>query len=119
LVTAGLVVVVGAAFPAVAAGQVGADVAWTTVRESALRSLLPALGLLATVRLAGTNRLASWASLVGALLTLALGTALYAAALGPDARPSARLLAVGVVPFRQVAAVAVVAWAVWIARRAR
>jgi hypothetical protein len=57
--------------------------------------------------------------LVGTLFTLGLGVALYAAALRPDARPAAPAVALTFVPLRQLAAAAVVGWAVWVARRAR
>lgn len=116
---AGLVLAAGAAFPAVAASRVGASVEWTLVRDGALAAALPALGLVWTVRLARDHRLASWAALVGAVLTLALGVALYASALRSGARPTAPVLAVAFVPYRQLAAVAVVAWAVWTARKTR
>ncbi|WP_179299650.1 hypothetical protein [Rubrivirga marina] len=88
--------------------------------DGATYAALPALGLAwVTIRLAGSHRLASWAALLGALLTLGLGVALYAVALRPDARPSAPTLAIAFVPFRQLAAVAVTAWVVWTARRTR
>ena len=45
--------------------------------------------------------------------------ALADAALGPEARPSAPVLAAAFVPLRQLAAVAVTAWAVWVARKTR
>ncbi len=114
-----LVLAAGAAFPAVAAHRVGASPSWAAVGDGALYAALPAAGLLWTVRLARDHRLASWAALVGAVLTLGLGVALYAAALRPDARPSAPTLALAFVPLRQLAAVAVVVWAVWLARRTR
>ena len=119
VVVAGLVLVVGSAFPAVAASRIGASVSWASIADGALAAVLPAVGLLWAVRLARDHRLASWAALVGALLTLGLGVALYAAALRPDAPPVAPMLAVAFVPFRQFAAVAVVAWVVWTARKAR
>ncbi|WP_420454552.1 hypothetical protein [Rubrivirga sp.] len=117
--TAALVLIVGAAFPAVVAERAGAGVPWETVADGALYAALPAVGLVWTVRLARDHRLASWAALVGAVLTLGLGVALYAAALRPDARPSAPVLALAFVPLRQAVAVAFVAWAVWLARRTR
>lgn len=119
VVVAGLVLAVGAAFPAVAAARIGASVSWGAVADGALAAVLPALGLLWTVYLARDHRLASWAALLGALLTLGLGIALYAAALRPGVQPVAPVLAVAFVPFRQLAAVAVVAWVVWTARKTR
>ena len=118
-VVAGLVAAVGAAFPLVAASPRGAWTSWDVAGEAALAAFAPALGLVVVARLARGHRLAAWAALVGAVLTLALGVALYAAALRPEARPSAPALAAAVVPLRQLAAVAVAAWAVWIARRTR
>lgn len=119
LVTAGGVLVAGAAFPAVAALRVGAEPSAGVVLDAAGQALLPSLALAAVVYLAGAHRLAAWSALLGGLLTLGLGVALYASALGPDARAVAPRLAVEVVPLRQLAAVAVTAWVVWIARRSR
>lgn len=120
LVTAGLVLAVGAAFPAVAATRLGASPTLAGVLDGATYAALPALGLAwITLRLARGHRLASWAAFLGALLTLGLGLALYAAALRPDARPSAPVLALAFVPFRQLAAVAVTAWVVWTAGKTR
>ena len=79
----------------------------------------PTAALVFCIRWAGDHRLAAWAALVGTLLVLALGVALYAAALRPDARPSAPLVAFSFVPLRQLAAAAVVGWAVWLAHRTR
>ncbi len=120
LATAALVLAVGAAFPAVAASRAGASPTLTGILDGATYAAMPALGLAwVTLRLARDHRLASWAALLGALLTLGLGVALYAAALRPDARPSAPVLALAFVPFRQLAAVAVTAWVVWTARKTR
>ena len=116
---AGLVLVVGAAFPAVAAARVGAAIDGGMGADGAMAAALPALGLLWTLRLARDHRLATWAALLGALLTLGLGLALYVAALRSGARPTAPVLAVVFVPVRQLAAVAVVAWVVWTARKTR
>lgn len=116
-----LVFVAGAAFPAAAdalrPGLVSAS--WETVARSAGWAAGPAAALLLAVRWARGHPLAAWAALVGTILTLGLGLALYAAALRPDARPSAPAVALTFVPLRQLAAAAVVGWAVWIARRTR
>ena len=114
---AALVWAVGAAFPAVAAR--GGAAGEGALADAALAALAPALGVVAVARFARGHRFAAWAALVGAGLTLALGVALYAAALGPEARPSAPVLAAAFVPLRQLAAVAVTAWAVWVARKTR
>ena len=114
---AGLVAAVGAAFPLAAASTRGGSATWGAVGDAALAAAAPALGLVVVARLARGHRLAAWAALVGAGLTLALGPALYAAALGPEARPHAPVLATAFVPLRQLAAVAVAAWVVWVARR--
>ena len=87
--------------------------------DAVLPSLAPALGLVVAARFARGHRLATWAALVGSLLTLALGVALYAAALQPDARPGAPTIATALVPLRQLVAVLFVAWAVWIVRKTR
>lgn len=111
---AALVVASGAAFPAVAAGgQPSAG----AVADGALVALAPALGLVVVTRQARGRRLSSWAALVGSLLTLALGLALYAAAL-QGTRLGAADLAVSFVSIRQLVAVAVTAWAVWVTRGA-
>ena len=110
---AGGVVVVGAAFP-VAAGFAE----WAAVFDAGFNALAPALGLVVVTRMSRASRLGAWAAFVGGLLTLALGVALYAAALG-SARPGAVALAVAVVPLRQLVAVAVTAWAVWVTRGMR
>ena len=112
---AGLVWTIGAAFPAVAAR--GGPVGEGAFLDAALAALALTLEIVVVARFARGHRLAAWAALVGAGLTLALGVALYAAALRPDARPSAPVLAVAFVPLRQLAAVAVAAWAVWVARK--
>ena len=117
--TAALVGVAGAAFPVVAGRVTGRPVGLEAVLDGAVPALAPALGLVLVTRWARDHRLASWTALVGAVLTLALGVALYAASLREGARPSAPVLALSFVPLRQLAAVAVAAWAVWIARRAR
>ncbi|WP_424521310.1 hypothetical protein [Rubrivirga sp.] len=110
---AGLVLVVGAAFPAVAATRVGLSPSWALVLEGGLAASAPALGLVVVARQA-RSRLSSWAAVVGSLLTLGLGLALYIAAL--RARPGAAVLAVSFVPLRQLVAVAFCGWAVWITR---
>ena len=116
-----LVLAVGAAYPIVAdalrPGPI--DGAWGTVLRSAGWAAGPAAALLLCVRWAAGRHLATWAALVGSILVLALGVALYAAALRPDARPSAPLVAFTFVPLRQLAASAFVGWAVWLARRTR
>lgn len=116
-----LVFLVGAAYPLAAdllrPGPIRP--AWATVVRSAGWAAGPAAALVLCVRWAGAHRLATWTALVGTLLVLALGVALYAAALRPDARPSAPLVAFSFVPLRQLAASAVVGWAVWLARRTR
>ncbi len=113
---AALVAVVGTIFPFVARGE-GASPGM--LADAALPSLAPALGLVVATRFARDHRLATWAALVGAVLTLMLGLALYAAALRPEARAGAPVLATALVPLRQLVAVAFVAWAVWIARKTR
>ena len=118
-VTAALVLAVGAAFPAVAADRAGASPSWAGVLDGATYAAMPALAIVAVARFARGHRLATWAAFLGGLLTLGLGVALYAAALRPEARPSAPVLALAFVPFRQLAAVAVTAWAVWTARKTR
>ena len=115
--TAVLVLIAGAAFPAVAAERAGASPSWAGVLDGATYAALPALALASVARLARDHRLAAWAALLGGLLTFGLGVALYAAALRPGARPSAPVLALAFVPFRQLAAVAVTAWVVWTARK--
>ena len=116
-----LVLAVGTTYPIVAEwiGPFGIEQRMNRVLRSAGWAAGPAAALLLCVRWAGHRRLAAWAALVGTLLVLALGVALYAAALRPDARPSAPLVALTFVPLRQLAAAAVVAWAVWLARRTR
>ena len=110
---AALVLAVGAAFPAVAAHRVGLAPSWDGVLEGGVAALAPALGLVVVARQARSG-VSSWAAVVGSLLTLGLGVALYAAALG--ARPGAAALAVSFVPLRQLVAVAFCGWAVWITR---
>ncbi len=120
-VVAGLVVVVGGAFPVLADALRPGTVALTVdlVVRSAGWAAGPAAALLLCVRWAGTHRLATWTALLGTLLVLTLGVALYLAALRPDARPAAPVVALSFVPLRQLAAVAVVGWTVWLARRTR
>lgn len=79
----------------------------------------PAAVLVWSTGRVGGRPLAASAALVGTLLVLALGAGLYAAALRPEARPSAPALALTFVPVRQLVAAAFVGWAVWLARRAR
>ena len=109
LVVAALVAGSGAAF----AGLAGLPVA-----ESGLLAVLPGAGLAATVGMARGRRLASWAALWGGVLVFALGVGLYGAAL-ESPRPLAVPFALGLVPMRQLAGVAVVGWAVWLTRRVR
>ena len=115
---AAVLVVVGAAFPAVVAHSLGGSASLEAVGRGALGSLAPALALVVVARLAGGHRLGAWTAVVGAALTLGLGVALYAAALGSES-PVAPAVAVRLVPLRQLAACAFAAWAVWLARRAR
>lgn len=89
-----------------------------TVAESLARALVP-YGLLGLVVVwARSGRTATWTAFVGTLLTLVLGAALYARALGPEAHPGAPALALSFVPLRQTAAAAVTATLVSLARRA-
>ena len=113
------VVAVGALYPLAVAQALGGPATPENVGRGALASLAPALALVVVARLARDHRLAAWTALTGAALTLALGVALYAAALGPAASPVAPAVAVRLVPLRQLAAAAVAAWAVWIVRRTR
>lgn len=78
----------------------------------------PTAALVVATRWAGRRPLAVWAALVGGLLVLALGVALYASALDAP-RPYAPAVALRFVPLRQLAAAAFVVWAVWLARRTR
>lgn len=116
-----LVVLTGAAFPVAAeALRPGPLVAsWQTVVRSAGWAAGPAAVLLLVARWARGHPLAAWAAVVGTLLTLALGLALYAAALRPDARVFAPAVALTFVPLRQLVAAVVVGWGVWLARRTR
>ena len=116
-----LVFLVGAAYPWVADWLRPGPVRPTldTVLRSAGWAAGPTAALLLCIRWAGTHRLATWTALLGTLLILVLGLALYAAALRPDARPSAPLVAFSFVPLRQLAGAAVVGWAVWLARHTR
>lgn len=115
---AALIVLMGAGFPIVAARAVGAVASTNAIADGVVASLAPALGLWLVIRQARVGRLASWSALVGSALTVGLGIALYAAALG-GTRPGATALAVSFVPLRQLVAVAVTAWAVWISRSVR
>ena len=108
---------VAAAVAVVAGGAGFALVAGLPLADGAVPSLAPALGLVVVVGMARGRRAALWSALVGAALVVGLGAALYAAALRPEARASAPDLAASFVPLRQLAAVAVVAWAVWLTRR--
>lgn len=112
-VIAALVIASGAAYPLVAAHQLGLSVAWPGVLEVAVPALAPALGLVVVARQA-RSRVSSWAALVGSLLTLALGVALYAAAL--EGRPRTAAAVVAFVSVRQLVAAAFSGWAVWITR---
>lgn len=112
---AGLVLASGAAFPLLAARSVGAVAPLAAVGDGALHALAPALALVVVARLGRSGRLASWAAFVGAALTVALGLALYAAALSAR-RPDALYVATDLVPLRQLAASAVAAWATWVVR---
>ncbi len=116
--SAALVVGLGAAFPVVVGQALGLDVTLAVVARGALASLAPGLAVVLVGRLARESRSAAWTASVGALLVLALGAALYAAAL---ASPSVRApyVAARLVPLRQLAACAVAAWAVWLVRRSR
>ena len=109
VVVAGAVVASGAVFAVVAGGLSPVD--------GAVSSLAPGLGLAVVVGMARGRRPALWSALVGAVLVFGLGAALYAAALRPESRLGAPDLAAQFVPLRQLAAVAVVAWAVWLTRR--
>ena len=113
---AGLVVGVGAAFPLLVGHRLGLDVTLAVVGRGAVMSLAPALAVVLVVRLARENPSAARTAVVGAVLVLILGVALYAVAL---ASPSLRApyVAVRLVPLRQLAACAVAAWAVWLVRR--
>ena len=117
--TAALVFVTGAVFPLAAAHRVGIDPSWRAVVDGALPALAPALAIIVLTRYARGHTLASWAALVGGLLTWALGIALYAAALRPESRPGAAVLAVTFVPLRQLVAVAFAAWAASLVKRTR
>lgn len=120
-VAAALVFLAGAAFPVVAEALRPGPLtsSWETVVRSAGWAAGPAAALLLATRWARGHPLAAWAAAVGTLLTLGLGLALYAAALRPDARTFAPAVALTFVPLRQLAAAAVVGWAVWLARRTR
>ena len=117
-VVAALVVVVGAAFPVAVARELGGTASLEAVGRGALASAAPGLALVVVARWARGHRLAAWTAVVGALLTLGLGVALYAAALA-SASAYAPAVAVRLVPLRQLAACAFAAWAVWLARRSR
>ena len=115
---AALVAVVGAAYPLAVARSLGGAASLESVGRGALTSAAPALALVVVARWARGHRLAAWTAVVGALLTLALGVALYAAALASES-PYAPAVAVRLVPLRQLAACAFAAWAVWLVRRTR
>ena len=112
------VVVVGAAYPVAVAQSLGGAASLEAVGRGALASGAPGLALVVVARWARGHRLAAWTAVVGAGLTLALGVALYAAALA-SASAYAPAVAVRLVPLRQLAACAFAAWAVWLARRTR
>ncbi|MEO0557572.1 MAG: hypothetical protein AAF170_05240 [Bacteroidota bacterium] len=89
------------------------DAVWSSLRGA----ILP-YGLLALAAFgAGGRRLATSAALIGSLLTVGLGLALYTVALGADS-PTAPLRALRIVPIRQLAFAAITAYLVYIARRA-
>ena len=117
---AAAVLACGAAYPLVAEALGPGPVAGTlpTVLRSAGWAAGPAAALVLATRWAGRRPLATWAALVGGLLVLALGLALYASAL-QSPRPFAPAVALRFVPLRQLAAAAFVVWAVWLARRTR
>ena len=110
----------GAAYPFAADALRPGVVAgtWPSVLRSAGWAAGPAAALVFATRWAGRRPLAAWAALVGGLLVLALGVALYASALDAP-RPFAPVVALRLVPLRQLAAAAFVVWAVWLARRTR
>ncbi|MDT0630998.1 hypothetical protein RQM47_00040 [Rubrivirga sp. S365] len=117
---AAAVLACGVAYPFAAEALRPGPVAATlpTVLRSAGWAAGPAAALLLAARWAGRRPLAAWAALVGGLLVLALGFALYASAL-QSPRAFAPAVALRFVPLRQLAAAAFVVWAVWIARRVR
>lgn len=85
--------------------------------DLSLRGAAPAFGVLAVAAwLARGHRLAATAAFVGTLLTVALGAALYAAALGAES-PTAPLRALRLVPHRQLVSAAITAFVVTLARR--
>lgn len=109
--------VVSALYPHVASSRTALpfppEALWISLRGA----ILP-YGLLALAAWgAGGRRLASSAAFFGALLTISLGLALYAVALGADS-PTAPLRALRIVPLRQLAFAAITAYLVYIARRA-
>ena len=110
--TVTLLAVQGAVFSTIATW----GVAPASSAIAVLRTVAPALVVIAVVRMARDSRGALWAALIGCVLTLALGAALYAAAL-QGTRPRAESLAISLVPLRQLVAVACTAWAVWITRQ--
>ena len=115
---AALVVAVGAAYPLAVARALGGAASLEAVGRGAWASAPPGLALVVVARLARGHRRAAWTAVVGGLLTLALGVALYAAALSSPLS-YAPAVAVRLVPLRQLAACAFAGWAVWLARRAR
>ncbi|MEM6287890.1 MAG: hypothetical protein AAF845_12095 [Bacteroidota bacterium] len=118
---AALVFAAGGLFPLVAEAVRPGMLAATasTVMRGLGWAAGPAAVLVWSTRRVEGHALAAFAALVGTLLVLALGLALYAAALRPEARLSAPLLALTFVPLRQLVAAAFVGWAVWLARRTR
>ena len=89
------------------------DAAWASLRAAA-----PVYGVLAFAAWAARGRrLATSAAAFGTLLTVGLGLALYAVALDA-ASPTAPARALRLVPLRQLAAAAITAYAVYLARRA-
>ena len=118
LALAALVVATGAAYPLLVGRALGLTVSVPALAQGALMSLAPGLAVVLAGRLARDHRPALWTALGGALLVLALGVALYAVAVqSPSGR--APYVAVRLVPLRQLAAAAFVAWAVWLVRRSR
>ena len=118
--TAGLLLVglaASAMYPQVASSHTALPFAPDAVWSSLRSAILP-YGLLALAAWgARGRRLATSAAFIGTLLTVGLGLALYAVALGADS-PSAPLRAVRIVPLRQLAFAAITAYLVYIARRA-
>ena len=108
---------IAGAYPHVAAPRatfpLPPDAVWASLRAAA-----PVYGVLAAAAWAASGRrLATSAAALGTLLTVGLGVALYAVALDA-ASPTAPARALRLVPLRQLAAAAITAYAVYLARRA-